>query len=74
MQHNKNNPCQGEDADRDKAVKEYGGFLTTMVKEGDLVYIADAVIVIRKIGSNSVIIAIKAPKDQVIKKTEAKNG
>lgn len=75
--HNKNNSDESENASGDKQSKEYGGFYSTFLRVGDLIYIGDAVVIITKIKfkANGVVIGIRAPKNQpIIKGTGAKDG
>jgi hypothetical protein len=74
VQRDKNTSGQGPNLGGDQANKEYGGFLTSQVREGDILYIADAIVIIKQIKNGTAILVVRAPKDQVIKKTEAVDG
>jgi hypothetical protein len=47
---------------------QYGGFLTTLLKIGDHILIGNALIIVKEIKQNCIIISIRAPKDEKIVK------
>lgn len=47
---------------------EFGGFLTTLLKVGDHILVGNALIIIKEIKQNGIIICIRAPKDEKIVK------
>ena len=53
---------------------EYGGFLTTYVRVGDYIFIGDSIVYIKELKSKGVIVAVRAPKNLVIKKSDSIDG
>lgn len=69
MQHNKNNPDEGQNPNRNTETKEPPGFFTTLVKVGQSIYIGDSVVIFKEMKQNGVIVCIKAPaSEKIVKK------
>ena len=68
MLHDKAKSRKTEDDTRNNKNKEYGGFLTTLVKPGDMIFIGDSVVIIKVLKNSGVIISIRAPIDEKIVK------